>query len=67
MLNKCVTQEQEISSSGEDYVDGPTVTTDQPVHYKFDFLEDKEHGSDILLSMVGNQSNYDVWNLLLCL
>ena len=64
MLNKCVTQEQEISSSGEDYVDSHTVTADRPVHYNFDFLEDKDHGSHILLCMVGNRSNYNVWNLL---
>ena len=63
MLNKCVTQEQEISITGEGSMDGPTVAADRPVHYNFDFLEDKDHGSDILLSMVGNQNNYDMWNL----
>ena len=55
MLNKCVTQEQEISNSGED-MNGPTVTADQPVHYNFDILEDKDHHNHILLWMVGNRS-----------
>ena len=55
VLNKCITQpqpEQQISISGENFVDSPTVAGDQPVHYNFDYLEDKDsykhHGNHIL-------------------
>ena len=66
VLNKCVTQEQEISITGEDSMDGPTVTADRLVHYNFDILKDEDHGSDILLSMVGNQNNYGVSVICVC-
>ena len=66
MLNKYVTQDQEISITGEDSMDGPTVRADRPVHYNFDILEDEDHGSDILLWMVGNQSNYSVCVVYVC-
>ena len=56
VLNKCITQEQEISNNGEDTIDGPIITADRPVHYNFDILEDKDHRNHILLWMVGNQS-----------
>ena len=59
VLNKCITQsqpEQQISISGENFVDSPTVAGDQPVHYNFDYLEDKDtykhHGNHILEWMV---------------
>ena len=59
MLNKCITQpqpERQISISGENFVDSPTVAGDQPVHYNFDYLEDKDfykhHGNHILDWMV---------------
>ena len=68
VLNKCITQpqpEQQISISGENFVDSPTVAGDQPVHYNFDYLEDKggrisrndsykHHGNHILDWMVSH-------------
>ena len=62
VLNKCITQSQpehQISISGEDFVDSPIVTGDQPVHYNFHSLEDSDeklshnyHGNHILDWMV---------------
>ena len=62
VLNKCITQpqpERQISINGEYFVDSPSVTGDQPVHYNIDYLEDedgkishKHHGNHILDWMV---------------
>ena len=70
VLNKCITQshpERQIRISGENFVDSPTVTADQPVHYNFDYLEDKDgrishkhHGNHILDWMV-SQDVLRVW------
>ena len=69
-MNKCITQpqpEQQIRISGENFVDSPTVAGDQPVHYNFDYLEDKDgrvshkqHGNHILLWMVSRNIVMDV-------
>ena len=66
MLNKCITQsqpERQISISGEDFVDSPIVTGDQPVYYNFHILEDsddklshKHRGNHILDWMVSQDS-----------
>ena len=70
VLNKCITKsqpERQISISGENFVDSPTVAGDQPVHYNFDYLEDKDgrishkhHGSHILDWMVSRNIVMDV-------
>ena len=70
VLNKCITQPQpkrQISISGENFVDSPTAAGDQPVHYNFDYLEDKDrrishkhHGNHILLWMVSPSIVMDV-------
>ena len=59
VMNKCITQpqpERQISISGENFVDSPTVAGDQPVHYNFDYLDQKDsykhHGNHILDWMV---------------
>lgn len=61
VLNKCITQpqpEQQININEEDFVDSPSVTGDQPVHYNIDYLEDKDgkiykhHGNHTLDWMV---------------
>ena len=43
VLNKCITKDEskrQISIEGENFMDDPTVTADQPVHYNFEHLED---------------------------
>ena len=61
VLNKCITQDEpvqqikrQISSDGEVSEGNSTVTTDQPVHYNFEYLEDmdKDRGNHILDCMV---------------
>lgn len=63
VLNECITQaepmkgiKRQISREGE-VLGNHTLTTDQPVHYKFEYLDDtdKDDRNHILDCMVGLQ------------
>ena len=58
VLNKCITKDEskrQIGIEGENFVDDPTVTADQPVQYNFEHLEDN------VLDCMVSQDTVRVW------